>query len=320
MSFFPGKDPAPGDRFACDALELVVVPRSVDLGDFEVRRALPHTSRRTVGPFVFFDHFGPAVFKAGNGLDVRPHPHIGLSTLTYLYDGEITHRDNLGVNAAIRPGEVNWMTAGRGIVHSERTAPERRHGGEPLHGLQFWVAMPRSHEEIDPSFAHLDGTVLPMIEAEGKKIRVVAGALFGVRSTLATFTETLFADVTLAAGASLPLDAEYEERAVYVSSGEIDVAGDRFGTGRLLVFRPGDKVTLKAATPSRVALIGGAVLDGPRYVWWNFVSSRLERIEQARNEWKLGRFGKVPGDEIEFIPLPDTRSDDHAEVAKDSPL
>ncbi len=320
MSFFPGQDPAPGDRFACDALELVAVPRSVDLGDLEVRRALPHTSRRTVGPFVFFDHFGPAVFKAGKGLDVRPHPHIGLSTLTYLYDGEITHRDNLGVKAAIRPGEVNWMTAGRGIVHSERTAPERRHGDEPLHGLQFWVAMPRTKEEIEPSFAHLDGQELPTIEGEEKKIRVVAGALFGVRSTLATFTETLFADVTLAAGASLPLDAEHEERAVYVSSGEIDVAGDRFGTGRLLVFRPGDKITLKAVAPTRIALVGGSALDGPRYVWWNFVSSRMERIEQARNEWKLGRFGKVPGDEIEFIPLPEDRPEHRAEVAKDSPL
>jgi redox-sensitive bicupin YhaK (pirin superfamily) len=307
MSFYPGKDPAPGDRFACDALDVVVVPRSVDLGAFEVRRALPHTTRRTVGPFVFFDHFGPAVFKAGDGLDVRPHPHIGLSTLTYLYDGEITHRDTLGVKAAIRPGEVNWMTAGSGIVHSERTAPEHRQGGAPLHGLQFWVAMPRAKEEIAPSFSHLDDRALPQIDGEGKVVRMVAGGLFGLRSNLETLTETLFADVRLEAGATLPLDAEYEERAVYVSAGEIDVSGDRFGVGRLLVFRPGDQIALKAVVPSRVAVIGGSVLDGPRYIWWNFVSSRKERIDQAKNEWKLGRFGKVPGDEIEFIPLPENR-------------
>ena len=306
MSFFPGKDPQPGDTASCDAIETVVVPRSVDLGDeFFVRRALPHTTRRTVGPFVFFDHFGPAVFKVGQGLDVRPHPHIGLSTLTYLFDGEITHRDSLGVAAAIRPGEVNWMTAGRGIVHSERTAPERRHGDEPLHGLQLWVAMPAKDEEIDPSFAHLDGEQLPVVSGEGKTARVVAGKLFGAVSPLATSSETLFADVALEAGATMPLDADYEERGIYVESGEIDVQGDRFGGGRLLVFRPGDAITITAIAPSRVAVVGGAVLDGPRHVWWNFVSSRRERIEQAKADWKAGHFGKVPGDEIEFIPLPD---------------
>jgi len=306
MSFFPGKDPQPGDALSCDAIETMVVPRSVDLGDgFFVRRALPHTTRRTVGPFVFFDHFGPAVFKAGQGLDVRPHPHIGLSTLTYLYDGEITHRDSLGVAAAIRPGEVNWMTAGRGIVHSERTAPERRRGEEPLHGLQLWVAMPAKDEEVDPSFKHLDGNDLPIVEGEGKKARIIAGELFGARSPLSTYAETLCADVSLEAGAVMPLDASYEERGVYVEHGEIDIQGDRFEGGRLLVFRPGDAITVTAIKPSRIAIVGGTVLDGPRYVWWNFVSSRRERIEQAKQEWKQGSFGKVPGDEIEFIPLPD---------------
>lgn len=307
MSFFPGKDPVPGDRFSCDALELVVVSRSVDLGDFAVRRALPHTTRRTVGPYVFFDHFGPAEFKSGNGLDVRPHPHIGLSTLTYLYDGEIIHRDTLGVNAAIRPGEVNWMTAGRGIVHSERTAPQRRVEGEPLHGLQLWIAMMSKDEEIDPSFAHLDDEKLPVVDGEGKNVRVIAGRMFGAVSPLRTTSETLFADVVLEAGAGMPLDAEYEERAIYVSSGEIDVEGDRFEAGRLLVFRPGDRITVTAIGPSRIAIVGGAPLDGPRYVWWNFVSSRKDRIDQAKEEWKQGRFGKVPGDEIEFIPLPENR-------------
>jgi redox-sensitive bicupin YhaK (pirin superfamily) len=308
MSFFPGKDPAAGDKYACDALEVVVVPRSVDLGDgFAVRRALPHSTRRTVGPFVFFDHFGPAEFKSGHGLDVRPHPHIGLSTLTYLYDGEIVHRDSLGVKAAIEPGSVNWMTAGRGIVHSERTAPDHRRDGEPLHGLQFWVGMPTKDEEIDPKFAHLDGKELPIVTGEGKIARIIAGTLFGARSPLATTSETLFADVTLEAGSAMPLDAEATERAIYIVAGEIDIAGDRFEAGRLLVFRPGDRITVTAATPSRIAVIGGEPLDGPRHVWWNFVSSRKERIEQAKNEWRQGSFQGVPGDEIEFIPLPEQR-------------
>jgi redox-sensitive bicupin YhaK (pirin superfamily) len=307
MSFFPGKDPAAGDRFACEALEMVVVPRSVDLDDFTVRRALPHSSRRTVGPYVFFDHFGPAEFKSGKGLDVRPHPHIGLSTLTYLYDGEIIHRDTLGVNAAIHPGEVNWMTAGRGIVQSERTAPDHRVEGEPLHGLQLWIAMMSKDEEIDPSFSHLGGAELPIVDSEGKTVRIVAGKMFGRVSPLKTTSETIFADISLDAGAAMPLDPEYEERAIYVSSGEIDIAGDRFDTGRLLIFRPGDRITVKAVKPSRIAVVGGTPLDGPRYVWWNFVSSRKDRIEQAKEEWKRGHFGKIAGDEIEFIPLPEDR-------------
>ena len=210
MSFFPGKDPAAGDRYACDALETVVVPRSVDLGDgFSVRRALPHTSRRTVGPFVFFDHFGPAEFKSGHGLDVRPHPHIGLSTLTYLYDGEMIHRDNLGCEGRDPSGrgQLDDRRAS-GIVHSERTAPDHRRDGEPLHGLQFWVGMPSEKEEIDPSFAHLDGDELPIVSGEGKTARIVAGALFGARSALKTISETLFADVSLDAGAAMPLDAD----------------------------------------------------------------------------------------------------------------
>jgi redox-sensitive bicupin YhaK (pirin superfamily) len=305
MSFFPGNDPASGDPFSCEALELLLVPRSVDLGDFAVRRALPHTKRRTVAPFVFFDHFGPAEFKAGRGLDVRPHPHIGLSTLTYLYDGEIVHRDTLGMNAAIRPGEVNWMTAGRGIVHSERTAPERRTDGEPLHGLQLWVAMMAKDEENDPGFALHGGDDLPVVNGDGKVARIVAGTMFGASSPLVTHIDAVFADISLEAGASVPLDAEYEERAIYVSSGEIDISGDRFVTGQMLIFRPGDRIAVKAVVPSRIAIVGGAPLDGPRHVWWNFVSSRRERIEQAKEEWKKGWFGKVPGDEIEFIPLPD---------------
>ena len=245
MSFFPGKDPAAGDRYACDALETVVVPRSVDLDGFSVRRALPHSSRRTVGPFVFFDHFGPAEFKSGHGLDVRPHPHIGLSTLTYLYDGEIIHRDNLGVKAAIHPGAVNWMTAGRGIVHSERTAPDHRRDGEPLHGLQFWVGMPASKEEIDPSFAHLDGNELPHRERGGQD-RPHRGRLAVRRALVARddLRDAVRRRDARRPNAVMPLDAECEERGIYVVAGEIDVAGDTFGAGQLLVFRPTDRITL----------------------------------------------------------------------------
>ncbi|MEA2903879.1 MAG: hypothetical protein QOI12_1266 [Alphaproteobacteria bacterium] len=305
MSFFPGKDPAPGDKPACDAIELMIVPRSVDLGGFAVRRALPHARRRMVGPFIFFDHFGPAVFREGQGIDVRPHPHIGLATVTFLFDGEIVHRDSLGTALPIRPGEVNWMTAGRGIVHSERSAPERRAGGERLHGLQCWVAMPAGDEEIAPSFAHRDHAELPVVAGDGKTVRVVAGSFQGRRSPVPTLSETLFADATLAPGASLPFDATTEERALYIVAGEIDIAGDRFGPGQLLVLRPGDDITVTAASEARVVLLGGAAMDGPRHIWWNFVSSRKERIEQAKAEWKARKFDIVPGDESEFIPLPE---------------
>src|SRR5207342_3457846 len=204
MSFFPGKDPAAGNTHQCDAISQVIVPRTVDLGDFAVRRALPSAQTRMVGPFIFFDHFGPAEFHAGNGLDVRPHPHIGLATVTYLFDGEIMHRDSLGTTAAIRPGEVNWMSAGRGIVHSERTAPDHRRDGEPIHGLQCWVALPAAQEESAPAFFHHDSAALPLVNDEGKTVRVVAGSVYGARSPVATASETLFADVTLAAGTTLP--------------------------------------------------------------------------------------------------------------------
>jgi redox-sensitive bicupin YhaK (pirin superfamily) len=305
VSFFPGKDPAPGDAPAADAIDLVIVPRSVDVGHFAVRRALPHARRRMVGPFIFLDHFGPAEFHSGGGIDVRPHPHIGLATVTYLFDGEIMHRDSLGTAAAIRPGEVNWMTAGRGIVHSERTPGERRREGEPIHGLQCWVALPATEEEGAPGFAHHDAAALPLVAENGTSARVVAGEIFGVRSPVETLWETLLVDVTLAAGASLPLDAATEERAAYLVSGEVEVAGERFTPGQLLIFRPGDAITIAAASDAHLVLLGGATMDGPRHIWWNFVSSRKERIEQAKTDWKQSRFDTVPGDETEFIPLPE---------------
>src|SRR6195256_3950141 len=306
MSFFPGKDPALGDAPAADAIELVVVPRSVDVGHFAVRRALPHVKRRMVGPFIFFDHFGPAEFHTGQGIDVRPHPHIGLATVTFLFDGEIMHRDSLGTAAAIRPGEVNWMTAGRGIVHSERTAPDHRIDGEPIHGLQCWVAMPAAQEENAPAFSHHDSAALPLVSDAGKTVRVIAGSAYGERSPVPTLSETLFADVQLTAGTALPIDTETEERAVYLIDGEVDVAGDRFAAGRLLLFRPGDRITVTAVGDAHLVLLGGAAMDGPRHIWWNFVSSRKERIAQAKADWKLARFDTVPGDDKEFIPLPET--------------
>ena len=307
MSFFPAKDPAPGDARAADAIDLIIVPRSVDVGHFEVRRALPHAKRRMVGPFIFFDHFGPAEFRAGQGIDVRPHPHIGLATVTFLFDGEIMHRDSLGTAAAIRPGEVNWMSAGRGIVHSERTAPDHRKDGEPIHGLQCWVALPAAEEESGPSFSHHDSAALPLVSDAGKTVRVVTGNIFGASSPVPTLSETLFADVTLAAGVALPIDADTEERAVYLISGEVDIAGDKFTAGRLLVFRPGDRITVTAVSAARFVILGGAAMDGPRHIWWNFVSSRKERIEQAKADWKQARFDTVPGDDHEFIPLPSDR-------------
>jgi redox-sensitive bicupin YhaK (pirin superfamily) len=304
MSFFPGKDPLPGDAYSCDAIERVIVPRTSDLGGFSVRRALPSSQRRMVGPFIFFDHMGPAEFRAGQGIDVRPHPHIGLATVTYLFAGEIMHRDSLGSVAPIRPGAVNWMTAGRGIAHSERTAPDHRVEGEPLHGLQCWVALPTVQEEGDPGFAHYDAGDLPIASGEGKTVRLVTGRFMGLTSPVVSGWDTLMADVTLAAGASLPLDPDAEERAVYVVSGEIEVAGDRFEAAKLLVFRPGDRITVTATSPARLAVFGGAAMDGPRHIWWNFVSSRKDRIEQAKADWKAGRFDAVPG-ETEFIPLPE---------------
>jgi hypothetical protein len=305
MSFFPGPDPIAGDARGCDAVDMVIIPRTVDLAGFSVRRALPHAKRRMVGPFVFFDHMGPSEFKVGNGIDVRPHPHIGLATVTFLYDGEIMHRDSLGTELPIKPGELNWMSAGRGIVHSERTAPEHRAVGEKLHGLQLWVALPAADEEGEPWFAHHGDADLPTVNGDGKRVRLVAGSLFGARSPVKTSSETLFADVALEQGASMPIDAGYEERAVYVVKGEIDLQGDRFGEGKLLVLKPGDVLKLTAVVPSQIVIVGGAAMDGPRHIWWNFVSSRKERIEQAKADWKLGRFDTVPNDATEFIPLPE---------------
>jgi redox-sensitive bicupin YhaK (pirin superfamily) len=306
MSLFPAKDPVFGDARSSDAIAQIIVPRSVDLGGLQVRRALPSARSRMVGPFIFFDHFGPAVFRVGDGIDVRPHPHIGLATVTYLFDGEIVHRDSLGSAMPIRPGAVNWMTAGRGIVHSERTAPDHRDGGEPLHGLQLWVALPVKDEETVPAFAHTPSTDIPQMGEDGLTLRVIAGAMHGLRSPVTTLWETIFAEVRLAAGTVLPFGTEYEERALYVISGEIEIGGYRHPSQQLLVLKPGDRTEVKALEDAHFVLVGGAAMDGPRHIWWNFVSSRQDRIEAAKADWKTGRFAVVPGDSTEFIPLPDS--------------
>ena len=306
MSFFPGKDPLPGDAFACDAIENLIIPRTTDLGGFSVRRALPTSRRRLVGPFIFFDRMGPAVLRADQALDVRPHPHIGLSTVTYLFDGEIRHRDSLGTEKVIEPGDINLMTAGRGIVHSERTPENLRGHPSSISGLQTWLALPDAKEEIDPAFAHTEKSALPLIDADGAKGRLVIGSFEGLTSPVKVYSDTLYADLSLDPGRSFPFAAGHEERAVYILSGALVVAGDRFEADQLLVFRPGDAITLTAGEKGcHLMLFGGGALASKRYIWWNFVSSSKERIEQAKEEWRTGRFDIVPGDEEEFIPLPE---------------
>src|ERR1700739_1340963 len=306
MSWLPSNDPELGDPKTCDALEAIIVPRTRDLGDgFAVRRALPPGKRQMVGPFIFFDHFGPVQFVSSKGMDVRPHPHIGLATVTYLFDGSIMHRDSEGNVQEITPGAMNLMTAGRGIAHSERTPENVRTTGGGMFGIQSWIALPQDHEEMAPGFEHFGATSLPMIEDGGLRARVIAGSSFGQKSPVGMVSEWFYAEVMLDAGVSAPLDADHEERAIYVTEGEIDGAGDTFEAPRLLIFRPGDRITVTAARPSRLMFLGGAALEGPRYLWWNFVSSRKERIEQAKEEWKTGKFALIPGDEKEFIPLPE---------------
>ena len=306
MSFFPGKDPVPGDAFASDAIETLIVPRSHDVGGFEVRRALPNVKRRLVGPFIFFDRMGPAILRAGQALDVRPHPHIGLSTVTYLFDGRIRHRDSLGTEMVIAPCDVNLMTAGRGIVHSERTPEELRGAPMSVSGLQTWLALPDGKEEVPPLFENTLSSTLPEFEDGGVKGRVVIGAFEGLRSPVNPASETLYVDLRISAGAEARIPAEAEERAIFVLSGSISISGDRFGENRLLVFRPGDEIVVESAHGAHVMLFGGASLGSQRYIWWNFVSSSKERIEQAKQEWKAGRFDIVPGDDKEFIPLPES--------------
>ena len=279
--------------------------REHDLGGFQVRRLLPHIQCRSVGPFVFFDHMGPARFPAGMGVDVRPHPHIGLATVTWLFEGVMRHRDTLGSVQDIRPGAVNWMTAGRGIAHSERTPPEARVEGAPLHGIQTWVALPLADEETEPAFHHIASDALPRVEGDGVHLTVVAGTAHGLRSPVRVFSPTLYLAGDLDADATFVLEDEHEQRALYVVEGEVEIGATRVGRHALAVLPAGEAIRVHASSASRLVILGGAALDAPRHLWWNFVSSSRERIEQAKRDWAEGRFGLIPGDDREFIPLPE---------------
>jgi redox-sensitive bicupin YhaK (pirin superfamily) len=287
---------------SCSAIELILTPRDTDLGGFSVRRLLPTAKRRMVGPWIFFDHMGPAHFAAGSGISVRPHPHIGIATVTYLFEGEILHRDSLGSVQPIRPGDINLMVTGRGMVHSERERPEVTAVDHGLNGLQLWLALPVEQEEVEPAFYHYPQQQVPQVTVEGVPVRVMMGSAFGVTSPVKQFSETLYLEADLRAGQSLALPAA-PERALYVVSGEMQAESTVLPELSMTVFADQPGIVVTAVTDARIALIGGAPV-GDRFIEWNFVSSRRERIEQAKEDWRAGRFPLVPGDEEEFIPLP----------------
>lgn len=288
-----------------DVIELLLDAKPRDLGSFTVRRALPSVRRRLVGPFLFFDHMGPVALPPGQGMDVRPHPHIGLATVTYLFDGEIDHRDSLGTFQTIRPGDVNWMVAGRGIVHSERSGAASRAAGPRIHGIQSWVALPIADEETEPRFEHHPAPTIPRLTFAGATVDLIAGTAYGARSPVGVASPTLYAHALLTAGAQLPVDDAHEERGVYVVEGAIELDGQTLGPGALAVLRPAVAATITCSSSARVMLLGGARMDGARHIYWNFVSSSDERLARAKDDWRNERFPLVPGDEHERIPLPD---------------
>ena len=308
MSWNPALDPHCPTGDEVDAIETLIIPRARDLGGFEVRRALPSPKRQMVGPFIFFDQMGPAEFLPTKGLDVRPHPHIGLATISYLYRGRMHHRDSLGTDKWLEPGAVNWMVAGHGITHSERTDDETQKDPMPFFGIQTWVALPDDAEETDALFQHVSKDALPFLEGEGKQVRLILGNAYGETAPTKTFSEMFYADAVLEAGAKLPLPDDHEDRGVYVVEGTVDVAGDRYEAGQMMIFRPGDRVSVTAVTAARLMILGGETFNGPRYIWWNFVASSQEKIDAAKEAWKQGdwehgRFQLPPGDDREFIPL-----------------
>ncbi|MFT4012001.1 MAG: pirin family protein [Paracoccus sp. (in: a-proteobacteria)] len=310
MSWNPNLEPGCPDVASLDSIETLIVPRARDLGEFEVMRALPAPRRQMVGPFIFFDQAGPAEFLTGKGVDIRPHPHIGLGTVTYLYQGDFHHRDSIGTDQVILPGAVNWMVAGRGVTHSERTSAAARRGPHALFGIQTWIALPESHEDMAPIFEHHGKETLPEFQDGGVQARLILGDAYGAKAPATLFSQTFYLDVTLAPGARFPLPDDHEDRGIYVTRGSVLVAGQEFPAGRMMVFRPGDRITVAAGGQgARIMALGGATLNGPRHIWWNFVASSRERIEQAKADWRAaewgrGRFSLPPSDDGEFIPLP----------------
>jgi len=303
MSWQPAEEPNCTEDGG--AVEIVIEPRARDIGGFAVKRVLPSVKRRMVGPFIFLDEMGPAALPAGEGLDVPPHPHIGLATVTYLFEGALMHRDSLGTAQEIRPGAVNWMSAGRGIVHSERSPDGERQRDGRLRGIQSWVALPLEAEDGEPTFHHYPATDMPRIERDGAHVTLLVGAAYGERSPVATPSPALYADATLEAGARLALPEETPERALYVVEGAVDVAGQRFAAGTMPVIRTGAGVTVAAPEPARLMLLGGDPVEGRRHIWWNFVASSKERIETAKTDWRERRFPAVPGDDG-YVPLPES--------------
>ncbi|WP_309665480.1 pirin family protein [Tabrizicola sp.] len=311
MSWNPALDPTIPIGDAVDAIKTVIVPRARDLGGFEVRRALPSAARQMVGPFIFFDQIGPAEFLTGQGVDVRPHPHIGLGTVTYLLQGRLHHRDSLGTDQWIEPGAVNWMKAGWGITHSERTDGPVRQTGQTMFGLQTWLALPTAREDDPAEFVHTPEAKLPVLEGEGKVVRLILGNAWGEAAPMPTPSEMFYADATLGPNAALPLPDNHEDRGVYILQGEVKVGGQTFPTGQMLICRPGDRISVRAgAAGARIMLLGGATMDGPRFIWWNFVASSRDRIAAAKEAWRAGdwahgRFKLPPADDAEFIPAPE---------------
>ncbi len=308
MSRTEDNEPAVAPVSTCPSLDAIIVPRARDIGAFEVRRALPSVERKLVGPFIFFDQMGHAIIPPGKGLDVRPHPHIGLATVSYLFEGGIMHRDSLGNALEIAPGAVNLMTAGKGITHSERTPVEKRADSNPVYGIQSWLALPKGLEETEPDFAHTPEADLPVIDETGMNVRLIMGRLYGETSPVTTYQDMFYADVRLSAGAQLPLPSDHEDRGIYVLEGEIEVAGEPFGAGRMLIFRPGDEITVSAVADARLMLLGGETMDGPRHIKWNFVHSDMDAIHAAEDAWKAadwesGPFTLPPDDDREYISL-----------------
>ncbi len=310
MSWNPALTPGCPDAVGADAIETLIIPRARDLGGFEVRRALPAPKRQMVGPFIFFDQMGPAEFLTDQGIDVRPHPHIGLGTVTYLYRGSFQHQDSTGADQIITPGALNWMVAGRGVTHSERSPDAVRAGPSSLLGIQTWIALPETHEDIAPSFEHHAADALPEIRDQGIEARLILGRAYGEVAPATMHSDTFYLDVTLAARARFPLPVDHEDRGIYITEGSVSIAGQEFQAGQMMVFRPGDAITVAAGDRgARLMALGGATLNGPRHIWWNFVASSRERIEAAKQEWRearwgQGRFDLPPGDRDEHIPLP----------------